>query len=188
MLNRLRSWLSPDIALDLGTANTLMALQGRGVVLDEPSVVALQKGTRRVLGRGTAVGKLARQMLGRTPDSINAVKPIRNGVLTDFELITMAGSFGLVTDEEIDEAARKVAATLPPGNANPFVPWNTPGVEYLCSCGEYITCDQEHVHPDEIGLTPAPDASLTAYSPRRMAATQGEDEYEREYEIVHGDF
>ncbi len=86
MLNRLRSWLSPDIALDLGTANTLMALQGRGVVLDEPSVVALQKGTRRVLGRGTAVGKLARQMLGRTPDSITAVKPIRNGVITDFEL------------------------------------------------------------------------------------------------------
>lgn len=86
MLNRLRSWLSPDIALDLGTANTLMALQGRGVVLDEPTVVALQKGTRRVLGRGTAVGKLARQMLGRTPDSITAVKPVQDGVITDFEL------------------------------------------------------------------------------------------------------
>ena len=70
MLHRLKRWLSPDLAIDLGTANTLIAIQGVGVVLDEPSVVALQKGTRRVLGRGTAVGKLARQMLGRTPDSI----------------------------------------------------------------------------------------------------------------------
>ena len=73
MLNRLRRWLCPDLAIDLGTANTLVAVQGRGIVIDEPSVVALEKGTRQVLGRGTAVGKLARQMLGRTPDSITAL-------------------------------------------------------------------------------------------------------------------
>jgi rod shape-determining protein MreB len=86
MLNRLRRWLCPDLAIDLGTANTLVAVQGRGIVLDEPSVVALEKGTRKVLGRGTAVGKLARQMLGRTPDSITAVRPLQDGVITDFEL------------------------------------------------------------------------------------------------------
>ena len=86
MLNRLRRWLCPDLAIDLGTANTLVAVQGRGIVLDEPSVVALENGTRRVLGRGTAVGKLARQMLGRTPDSITAVRPLQDGVITDFEL------------------------------------------------------------------------------------------------------
>lgn len=86
MLNRLRRWLSPDLAIDLGTANTLVAIQGEGVVLDEPSVVALQQGSRKVLGRGTAVGKLAKQMLGRTPDSIIAVRPIQDGVITDFEL------------------------------------------------------------------------------------------------------
>src|SRR5260370_33804572 len=86
MLNRLRRWICPDLAIDLGTANTLVAVQGRGIVLDEPSVVALEKGTRKVLGRGTAVGKLARQMLGRTPDSITAVRPLRDGVITDFEL------------------------------------------------------------------------------------------------------
>ena len=54
MLHRLKCWLSPDLAIDLGTANTLIAVQGEGVVLDEPSVVALQKGTRQILGRGTA--------------------------------------------------------------------------------------------------------------------------------------
>ena len=86
MLNRLRRWVCPDLAIDLGTANTLVAIQGEGVVLAEPSVVALQKGTRRVLGKGTAVGKLAKQMLGRTPDSITAVRPLQDGVITDFEL------------------------------------------------------------------------------------------------------
>ncbi len=86
MLGPLRRWICPDLAIDLGTANTLVAIQGEGVVLDEPSVVALQKGTRRVLGRGTCVGKLARQMLGRTPDSITAVRPLKDGVITDFEL------------------------------------------------------------------------------------------------------
>ncbi|HID24457.1 MAG TPA: rod shape-determining protein, partial [Planctomycetaceae bacterium] len=74
MFRRLRQWLCPDVAIDLGTANTLVAIQGMGIVLDEPSVVALQKGTRRVLGKGTAVGKLAKQMLGRAPDSITAVR------------------------------------------------------------------------------------------------------------------
>jgi rod shape-determining protein MreB len=74
------------LAIDLGTANTLVAVQGVGIVVDEPSVVALQKGTRKVLGRGTAVGKLAKQMLGKTPDSITAVRPMQDGVITDFEL------------------------------------------------------------------------------------------------------
>jgi len=86
MLNRLRNWFCPDLAIDLGTANTVVSIQGEGIALNEPSVVALQKGTRRVLGKGTAVGKLAKQMLGRTPDSITAVRPLKDGVITDFEL------------------------------------------------------------------------------------------------------
>lgn len=86
MLNRLRRWFCPDLAIDLGTANTLVAIEGEGITLNEPSVVALQKGSRRVLGKGTAVGKLAKQMLGRTPDSMTAVRPLKDGVITDFEL------------------------------------------------------------------------------------------------------
>jgi rod shape-determining protein MreB and related proteins len=86
MLNRLRQWICPDLAIDLGTANTLVAVQGEGIVVNEPSVVALERGSRRVLGKGTAVGKLARQMLGRTPESITAVRPLESGVITDFEL------------------------------------------------------------------------------------------------------
>lgn len=86
MFHRLRNWLNPDLAIDLGSSSTRIALAREGVVVDEPSVVALQKGTRKVLGQGTAVGKLARQMLGRTPDTITAVPPIHDGVITDFEL------------------------------------------------------------------------------------------------------
>ncbi len=86
MLSRLRRWICPALGIDLGTANTLVAVEGEGIVVDEPSVVALEKGSRRVLGRGTCVGKLARQMLGRTPDSITAVRPMKDGVITDFEL------------------------------------------------------------------------------------------------------
>lgn len=86
MLNRLRDWYCPDLGVDLGTVNTLITMRGDGVVVNEPSVVALEKKTRQILGRGAAVGKLARQMVGRTPGSIEAIKPIRHGVITDFLL------------------------------------------------------------------------------------------------------
>ena len=73
-----------DLALDLGTANTLVAVAGEGLVLNEPSVVAVEKGTRRVLSGGRAVGHLARQMLGRTPEGIQVVRPLSGGVIADF--------------------------------------------------------------------------------------------------------
>ena len=73
---------SNDIGIDLGTANTLVFTKGRGIVLCEPSVVAIQKGTSHVL----AVGEEAKRMLGRTPGSIVAIRPMRDGVIADFEI------------------------------------------------------------------------------------------------------
>ncbi len=76
---------SNDLAIDLGTANTLIYVKGKGVVTDEPSVVAVQKdgrGDSRVL----AVGREAKQMLGRTPGSISAIRPMKDGVIADFEV------------------------------------------------------------------------------------------------------
>ena len=74
--------LSDDIAIDLGTANTLVHVVGRGVVIDEPSVVAVRarNGTREVL----AVGQKAKSMVGRTPESIETIRPMRDGVIADF--------------------------------------------------------------------------------------------------------
>jgi rod shape-determining protein MreB len=82
MLERLFNIFSNDIGMDLGTATTLVYLKGKGIVLNEPSVVAIDKNTRKVL----AVGNEAKQMIGKTPTSIVAVRPLRNGVIADFEV------------------------------------------------------------------------------------------------------
>ncbi len=74
--------LSKDIGIDLGTANVLIHVKGRGVVLDEPSVVAIESDTKRVL----AVGEEARRMVGRTPGNIIATRPLKDGVIADFEI------------------------------------------------------------------------------------------------------
>src|SRR5579884_1997105 len=72
---------SSDIGIDLGTANTLVHVRGRGIVLDEPSVVAVSRRTGQVL----SVGRDARRMLGRTPADIIAMRPLKDGVIADFE-------------------------------------------------------------------------------------------------------
>ena len=86
MLERFFGLRGSDLAIDLGTANTLIGVAGEGVILDEPSVVAVEEGTTRVVAGGRAVGHLAKQMLGRTPGSISVVRPLSAGVITDFEL------------------------------------------------------------------------------------------------------
>ncbi|MBL4886576.1 MAG: rod shape-determining protein [Planctomycetaceae bacterium] len=86
MFHRFQQWISPSLGIDLGTANTLITVLGSGIVVNEPSVVAMAKDSRKILGKGTAVGKLAHQMLGRTPDTISAVRPLSEGVITDFKL------------------------------------------------------------------------------------------------------
>jgi rod shape-determining protein MreB len=86
MFSWVRRHLCADLAIDLGTSSTQIGLPGEGIRLDEPSVVAVARGGNRVIGRGTAVGKLAWQMLGRTPEGIQAVRPLRHGVIQDFQL------------------------------------------------------------------------------------------------------
>jgi rod shape-determining protein MreB len=78
--------LSCDLAIDLGTANTLVYATGRGLVVDEPSVVAMTKGPTGVVGRVLAVGAEAKRMVGRTPGNIVAVRPLKDGVIADFEV------------------------------------------------------------------------------------------------------
>jgi rod shape-determining protein MreB len=96
MFSRLLGFMSADMAIDLGTANTLVYVKGRGVVLDEPSVVAIAdvRGKKQVL----AVGEEAKLMLGRTPGNISAIRPLRDGVIADFE----------VAEEMIKHFIRKV--------------------------------------------------------------------------------
>ena len=82
ILNNIQNSLSNDIGIDLGTATTLVFVKGEGIVLCEPSVVAIERGTSHVL----AVGEEAKRMLGRTPGNIIAIRPMKDGVITDFEV------------------------------------------------------------------------------------------------------
>jgi rod shape-determining protein MreB and related proteins len=81
-LSKISNMFSFDLGMDLGTSNTLVFLKGSGIILKEPSVVAIDKNTKEVL----AVGKEAKQMVGRTPTNIIAVRPLKNGVIADFEI------------------------------------------------------------------------------------------------------
>ena len=85
LFNWIAGMFSNDLAIDLGTANTLVYLKGKGIVTNEPSVVAVKidsRGTKKIL----AVGKEAKDMLGRTPGSITAIRPMKDGVIADFEI------------------------------------------------------------------------------------------------------
>jgi rod shape-determining protein MreB len=82
LFNRIIGLFSKDLAMDLGTANTLIYMKGEGIVLNEPSVVALSRRTGQVI----AVGKEAKEFLGRTPQEIAAIRPMKDGVIADFEV------------------------------------------------------------------------------------------------------
>jgi rod shape-determining protein MreB len=84
-LDAIVGWFSSDLAIDLGTANTLVYVKGKGIVLSEPSVVAVRKNARD-RSRVLAVGREAKMMLGRTPGNIVAIRPMKDGVIADFEI------------------------------------------------------------------------------------------------------
>ena len=81
-LRSMLSLFSSDLAIDLGTANTCVYARGKGIVVNEPSIVAINK----INGRVEAVGREAKDMLGRTPGNIVAIKPMKDGVIADFEV------------------------------------------------------------------------------------------------------
>ncbi len=101
MFNTIRGLFSADLAIDLGTANTLVYVKGKGIILNEPSVVAIAqvRGKQQVL----AVGEEAKDMLGKTPHNIRAIKPMADGVIADFE----------VAEEMIKHFIRKVNGSMP---------------------------------------------------------------------------
>ena len=102
-LDNVLSWFSVDMGIDLGTCNTLVCVRGEGIVLNEPSVVAVKKGTNQVLQGGNAVGWVAKEMLGKTPGSITAIRPLKDGVISDFE----------ITEAMLSYFIRKVSGNRP---------------------------------------------------------------------------
>jgi len=103
---------SNDLAIDLGTANTLIYIKGKGIILSEPSVVAIKKGTNQVL----KVGREAKEMLGRTPGSIVAIRPLKDGVIADFDVTEqMIRAFILKTHNRKALVRPRVIVGVPSG-------------------------------------------------------------------------
>src|SRR5256712_850559 len=82
LADQLLGFFSTDLAIDLGTANTLVFVRDKGIVLNEPSIIAVRRADRAVIG----VGREAKAMLGRTPDNILAIRPLKDGVIADFDI------------------------------------------------------------------------------------------------------
>src|SRR5438552_15717845 len=102
-----------EIAVDLGTANTLIYVKGEGIVLNEPSVVALERATGKIKG----IGLEAKRMLGRTPDGIIAVRPLKDGVIADFDVTEEMLRYFLqaIIDRHLFRVKPKVFGCLPSG-------------------------------------------------------------------------
>jgi rod shape-determining protein MreB len=94
LLDKLLGLFSLDMGIDLGTANTLVCVRGEGIVLSEPSVVAVKRGTNQVLLNGNAVGIVAKEMWGKAPSNIVVIRPLKDGVIADFDITeAMLGYF-----------------------------------------------------------------------------------------------
>ena len=102
-----------EIAVDLGTANTLIYVRGEGIVLNEPSVVAVQKSSGKIMG----IGLEAKRMLGRTPDGILAVRPMKDGVIADFDVCEKMLRYFLATiiNKHMFPVKPKVIVCVPSG-------------------------------------------------------------------------
>lgn len=110
--SRLFGFLSQDIAIDLGTANTLVMVRGRGIVIIEPSIVAIDRISKRIL----AIGEDAQRMVGRTPSNIIAVRPLRDGVISDFEVTErMLSYFIRAVQERAFLAQPRLVVGIPSG-------------------------------------------------------------------------
>ncbi|MBN2023442.1 MAG: rod shape-determining protein [Pirellulales bacterium] len=142
MLSRLFGYFGCDVAVDLGTANTLIGVVGEGIVLDEPSVVAIDRASGRILSGGCAVGHLARQMMGRAPESIDVVRPLAEGVVTDYRQCEAMLRYFL------RKARRRVLAPRPrvlvtvPGRATPVEKRAVFNSTHRAGAGAVLAIDQ----------------------------------------------
>ncbi len=116
MLDKIYKLISNDIGIDLGTSNTLVYLKGHGIVINEPSVVAVNMKTNQIL----AVGEKAKEMLGRTPGHIKAIRPLVDGVISDFEVTEEMLSYLIGKADKISKKLGKprVVVGVPSGTTN----------------------------------------------------------------------
>ncbi len=149
---------SVDLGIDLGTANTLVFVRDKGIVLDEPSVVAVRKGSSEVLLDGMAVGDAALEYLGRTPPGIQAVRPMKSGVIADFE----------ITEKMLRYFMRKACGgkTLVAPRLVIAVPWGITMVEKRAVIGSAERAGARRVFLVDEPTAAAIGAGLPVHEPR----------------------
>jgi rod shape-determining protein MreB and related proteins len=152
MLQRLREYFGCDLAIDLGTANTLICVAGEGLIINEPSVVAVAQANGRIASHGCAVGHLARQMLGRTPDSIAVVRPLRDGVITDFDLCEAMLRYLLRKVRRPRWSARPRVLVTVPGSITPVEKRAVYNSAYRAGAGQVLLIDEAKAAAVGVGL------------------------------------
>lgn len=160
MLKRLLGFFSSSIAIDLGTANTLVYMQGKGIILNEPSMVALAVDKSGMGKKILAVGQAAKTMLGKTPGQIEVIRPMKDGVIADFN----------VTEQMIKYFIKKVAnqkklMSVPPTIVI-CVPCGSTQVERRAIKDSALAAGARHVEIIEEGMAAAIGAGLPVESPR----------------------
>src|SRR4026207_1754970 len=126
------SLFSSDLAIDLGTANTLVFARGRGIVVSEPSIVAINKVTHKV----EAVGREAKEMLGRTPGNIVAIRPMKDGVIADFEVTEAMLQYFITKAHNRRTLVRpRILVCVPPGRTEVAERPGRGGCDPSCSAG-----------------------------------------------------
>jgi|SRR5215469_2890192 len=152
MLHRLREFFGCDLAIDLGTANTLIGVAGEGLVINEPSVVAVAQADGRIVSGGCAVGHLARQMLGRAPDSISVVRPLRDGVITDFDLCEAMLRYFMRKARRPRWSARPRVLVAVPGSITPVEKRAVDNSAYRAGAGQVLLIDEAKAAAVGVGL------------------------------------
>src|SRR5688572_33190133 len=157
------SFLSSDLAIDLGTANTLVYAKGKGIVVSEPSIVAVNK----VTGKVEAVGRDAKEMLGRTPGNIVAIRPMKDGVIADFE----------ITEKMLSHFIRKAhnRNTMVRPRIIIGIPSDVTQLKKRADKNSALQTKASEAYPVDQAITTAIGTDLTTNKPRRnMAADIGE--------------
>src|SRR5664280_2176648 len=139
------SLLGRDMAIDLGTANTLVYVRGRGIILNEPSVVAVNIKD----GRPLAVGAEAKRMIGRTPSHIQAIRPLKDGVIADFEICEKMLRYFIQRAQQRRFAKPRIIICVPSGNMVVDIGGGTTEVAVI-SLGGIVSSQSVRVGGDEL--------------------------------------
>src|SRR3989442_1414305 len=168
LADQLLGFFSTDLAIDLGTANTLVFVRDKGIVLNEPSIIAVRRADRAVIG----VGREAKAMLGRTPDNILAIRPLKDGVIADFDITQKMLRYFISTARRVS-SGRRLGSPLERPRVVIGVPSGITQGEKRAVRDAALHAHAREVYPIEEPTATPIGAGLPIHQPRRPAPVSG---------------